>query len=311
MNYTLDSSITYNAWDNSIKPRIEIEPGSEILIEMADSSDGQVSPGMSVEEFTKIDFNLIHALTGPVAIKGAQTGDTLKIEILEYAHKGWAWQSINPEKCFLPDDFDRFYLQHWDLVGLETKSMPGVTLALHPFCGIIGLQRKENGIFKTRPPGNFGGNMDVKHLTAGSTLYLPVQVEGGLLCAGDAHAAQGDGEVSINGLEAPMDVKLRISISDTVRTPDPYIRTTPHLTPEAYAGTTYHGFISSGPDIMECARNAVRRAIDYLMKRISLSAEQAFLLCSAVLDLKMSQVVNVPNYTVTGYLPEAIFDEPI
>ena len=150
--------------------------------------------------------------------------------------------------------------------------------------------------------------MDVKHLTAGATLYLPSLVDGGMVCSGDCHAAQGDGEVSINGLEAPMDVKLRISVSDDVKADAPYLQTTPHLVPAAYAGTTYHAFISSGPDLMENGRNAVRRAIDYLMKRLGLSAEQAYVLCSAVLDLKISQVVNAPHFTVTGYLPEAIFD---
>lgn len=307
MHHHLDQSITYNRWDNSLAPRIEIESGDSILIEMADSSDSQVKPGMSVEAFKQIDFELIHALTGPVAIRDAKPGDTLKIEILEYAHKSWAWQSVNPERCFLPDDFADFYLHHWTLDGDFSESMPGIRLALHPFCGIIGLQRKESGAFRTRPPGAFGGNMDVKHLVAGSTLYLPVQVAGGLLCAGDAHAAQGDGEVSINGLEAPMDVKLRISISDTVSVTEPYIITTPDLTPPAYAGKPYHAFVSSGPDLKVNAQNAVRRAIDYIQKRTGLCAEQAFLVCSAVLDLKLSQVVNAPNFTVTGYLPEAIF----
>ena len=305
--HSLDKSITYNAWDNSIAPRIEIESGDSILIEMEDSSDGQVQPGQSLEDFVKINFDLIHALTGPVAIKGAQPGDTLKIEILEYIHKGWAWQSINPEKCFLPDDFDDFYLHHWKLEGDKTHSMPGIELALHPFCGILGVQRAESGAYRTRPPGPYGGNMDVKHLTAGSTLYLPVLVEGAQLCAGDAHAAQGDGEVSINGLEAPMDVKLRISIDQEVSVDAPYIYTTPELSPAAYAGSRYHAFVCSGPDLKQNAQDAVRRAIDYLMKRANLSAEQAFLVCSAVLDLKLSQVVNVPNLTVTGYLPEAIF----
>lgn len=307
MQHHLDNSITYNRWDNALKPRIEIESGDTILIEMADSSDSQVYPGMTVEAFKQINFDLIHSLTGPVAIKGARPGDTLKIEILEYSHKGWAWQSVNPERCFLPEDFSDFYLHHWTLDGDFSESMPGIRLALHPFCGIIGLQRSEPGEFRTRPPGAFGGNMDVKHLTAGSTLYLPVQVPGALLCAGDAHAAQGDGEVSINGLEAPMDVKLRISISDTVAVTEPYIITTPDLTPPAYAGKPYHAFVSSGPDLKLCAQNAVRRAIDYLQKRLGLSAEQAFLVCSAALDLKLSQVVNLPNYTVTGYLPEGLF----
>jgi len=185
--------------------------------------------------------------------------------------------------------------------------MPGIELALHPFAGIIGVQRSEPGAFRTRPPGPYGGNMDVKHLTAGSSLFLPVLVEGGMLCAGDAHAAQGDGEVSINVLEAPMDVTLRITISDTTSVKDPYLLTTPQLLPPAYACKPFHAFIASGPDLKENAQDAVRRAIDYLGKRAGLSPEQAFLVCSAALDLKLSQVVNQPNFTVTGYLPEAIF----
>ena len=304
----LDKSITFNAWDNSLEPRIEIQSGDKILIEMEDSSDGQVQPGLSLDDFRKINFDLIHALTGPVAVAGAEVGDTLKIEILEYAHRGWAWQSINPEKCFLPEDYDDFYLHHWVLNEENTQSMPGITLALDPFCGILGVQRAQKGSFRTRPPGNFGGNMDVKHLTAGSTLYLPVLVEGGKLCAGDAHAAQGDGEVSINGLEAPMDVTLRISIEKKISVQEPYLVTAPNLCPSAYMGSEYHAFISSGPDLKINAQGAVRRAIDYLMQRLDLSSEQAFLTCSAVLDLKLSQVVNAPNFTVTGYLPEAIFD---
>ena len=299
----LDKSITFNAWDNSLDPRIEIQSGDKILIEMEDSSDGQVLPGLLLDDFRKINFDLIHALTGPVYIAGAEVGDTLKIEILEYAHKGWAWQSINPEKCFLPEDYDDFYLHHWSLNEGNTQSMPGITLALHPFCGIIGVQRAQKGSFRTRPPGNFGGNMDVKHLTAGSTLYLPVLVNGGKLCAGDAHAAQGDGEVSINGLEAPMDVTLRVSIEKEFSVQEPYLITAPNLCPSAYIGSKYHAFVSSGPDLKINAQGAVRRAIDYLMQRLDLSSEQAFLTCSAVLDLKLSQVVNAPNFTVTGYLP--------
>ena len=304
----LDKSITFNAWDNSLDPRIEIQSGDKILIEMEDSSDGQVQPGLLLDDFRKINFDLIHALTGPVYIAGAEVGDTLKIEILEYAHKGWAWQSINPEKCFLPEDYDDFYLHHWALNEENTQSMPGITLALDPFCGILGVQRAQKGSFRTRPPGNFGGNMDVKHLTAGSTLYLPVLVDGGMLCAGDAHAAQGDGEVSINGLEAPMDVTLRISIERGFSVKEPYLVTSSNLCPSAYIGSKYHAFVSSGPDLKINAQGAVRRAIDYLMQRLDLSSEQAFLTCSAVLDLKLSQVVNAPNFTVTGYLPEAIFN---
>ncbi|MGF1531907.1 MAG: acetamidase/formamidase family protein [Puniceicoccaceae bacterium] len=307
MTLRLDRSTTLNAWDNSVPPRLTIAPGDVVEIEMADSSDGQVFPGMSVEQFTQIDFEKIHALTGPIAVEGAQAGDTLKIEILSYQHEGWAWQSVNPQRCFLPEDFHQFHLRHWELDHLTSTSMPGIRLALDPFCGIIGGQRAEPGSFRTRPPGSFGGNLDVRHLVEGSTLFLPVEFPGALLCAGDAHAAQGHGEVSINGLEAPMTVRLKISLSKDFQTTEPVVLTTNRLAPQPYLEQPWIGFISSGPDLLECARNAVRRAIDYLGKRVNLSPEDAFLVCSAALDLKLSQVVNLPNYTVTGYLPEAIF----
>jgi len=285
-DHYLDDSLLYHRWDNATPARLAMTSGETVTIKMADATGNQVTPGMSAEAFAKIDFEKIHSLHGPIALPCLKPGDTLRVEVLEYQHHGYAWTSIIPRKGLLDEDFERFYLHHWTLEDGLTRSMPGLALHLHPFCGVMGVQREEPGAFRTRPPGAFGGNMDVRHLTAGSTLFLPVQVEQGMLCCGDAHAAQGDGEVSINGMEAPMTVSLRLSKSDTVKVDAPYLQTTPDLLPPAYAGKPFHAFIESGPDLRACAQGAVRRAIDYLMQRLGHSAEQAYVTCSVVLDLR-------------------------
>ena len=166
-HHYLDRSTTYNRWNRDYAFRQTIESGDRITLEMKDASDAQVKPGMTAAEFAKIDTTRIHALTGPIEIVGAEPGDSLQIDILGYEHEGWAWTSIIPGLGLLKDDFKEHFLFHWKLEGEQTRSMPGVTLDLHPFCGIIGVQREEPGEFRTRPPGVWGGNMDVKHLSKG------------------------------------------------------------------------------------------------------------------------------------------------
>jgi acetamidase/formamidase len=308
MHHSLDRSRTCNRWNRDLPAVLKVAPGDTVSLEMKDSSDGQVSPGMSIVEFAAIDKTRIHALTGPVAVDGAVPGDALEIEILEFRHEGWAWTSIMPGLGALGDEFAEPFLHIWKLDGAKTRSIPGVTLDLHPFCGIIGVQRAEPGDFRTRAPGPFGGNMDVRHLGAGARLWLPVFAPGAGLCAGDAHAAQGDGEVSINGMEAPMTVTLRLHLRKGHRLSGPYAVVPPALVPPSYAAKPFHAFIESHEDPREAARAAVRRAIDFLGSRLGLSRELALVLCSVVLDLKISQMVNGPVATITAYLPEAIFD---
>ncbi|MDQ8187782.1 acetamidase/formamidase family protein [Pelagicoccus sp. SDUM812002] len=307
-NHFIDRSLTYNRWSRDYLERLRIESGDTIEIAMNDASDAQVHPDMTVEEYKAIDRLKIHALTGPIGIEGAKPGDQLKIEILEYEHEGWAWTSIVPGLGLLDYEFDEPYLHIWKLEGDQTHSMPGLTLDLNPFCGIIGVQREESGEFATRPPGPFGGNMDVKHLVAGSTLYLPVFVDGAGLCAGDCHAAQGDGEVCINGMEAPMTATFKVSLIKDKPLAGPYITTPGQLVSPRYAKKPFHAFVESDENPREACKRVVRRAMAYLMDRLGLSREQAYVTCSVVLDLKVSQLVNVPTTTITGYLPEAIFD---
>lgn len=307
-HFSLDRSQTYNAWNRAYPPRLSIESGDTVTIAMNDASDAQVHSKMNVSEYKEIDRSKIHALTGPVEVLGAEPGDQLKIDILEYQHEGWAWTSIVPGLGLLDEDFEEFFLQIWELDGDQTKSMPGLTLDLNPFCGIIGVQRAEEGEFATRPPGPFGGNMDVRHLVAGATLHLPVFVPGAGLCSGDCHAAQGDGEVCINGMEAPMSVTLKIELIKNKPLEGPYLLTPGQLVPARYQEKPYHAFVESDPDPREACRRVVRRTIAYLQERVGLTREQAYVTCSVVLDLKVSQLVNVPTTTITGYLPEAIFN---
>lgn len=308
MHHSLDRSRTVNRWNRDYPPVLTIAPGDTVSLAMKDASDGQVRPGMTPAEFAAIDRDRIHALTGPIAVEDAEPGDALEIEIVGFRHEGWAWTSVVPGMGVLGDEFAEPYLHLWKLEGGQTRSIPGVTLDLHPFCGIIGVQRAEHGEFRTRPPGVFGGNMDVRHLGAGSRLWLPVLASKAGLCAGDAHAAQGDGEVSINGMEAPMTVNLGIHLHKARGLEGPYAVTLPDLLPERYATKPFHVFIESHEDPRQAARVAVRRAVAFIVDRIGVRRELALILCSVVLDLKISQMVNGPIMTISAYLPEAIFD---
>lgn len=307
MQHTLDRTQVVNRWSTDYPPRLCIQPGDTVVVQTRDASDAQVHPGMNSEEFAGIDTTRIHALTGPIRVEGAAPGDRLVIRILDYRHKGWAWTSIIPGLGLLAEDFKNHFLHIWELEETVTRSMPGLVIPLAPFCGIIGVQPGTPGEMRTRPPGVYGGNMDVRHLVAGSTLHLPVLTEGAGLCLGDAHAAQGDGEVSINGMEAPMEVTIQVELEKNTAPEGPFIECPVPLDPPTIAQSGHHIFVESDPDPLEAARRVVRRAIDYLGQRLGLSPEQAYVTCSVTLRLKLSQVVNVPQVTVSGYLPEGIF----
>jgi len=308
-SHKLDDSILTHRWNNAHSPRLTISSGDTVTCRCADSSGYQVQPTWTAADFKRsFDPLKIHALTGPIAVDGAEPGDVLEIKIQAYAHRGWAWTSLIPGLGLLAEDFPDNHLFIWRLEETRTRSLPGVTLDLHPFAGIIGVQRAETGEFRTRVPGFFGGNMDVRHLTAGTTLYLPIFTPGGNLLVGDCHAAQGDGEVCINGMEAPMDVTLTLAVQKRRSLAGPYAVTPNPLLPPRYTTKPWHLFIESDENPREAAKRVVRRAIQFLVERLCLTPSLAYTLCSVVLDLRISQLVNVPTTTITGYLPEAIFD---
>lgn len=301
--HKLEARPTHSFWDNSLQPRLVIAPGDIVHMDCVDSSGGQVKPGMSVAEFLQIDRGMIHALTGPIFIEGADPGDVLEVQVLEVAHLGWAWTSVISGLGFLDERFTDPYLFHWTLEGDVTRSLEPAVVPLNPFCGVMGVAQAEAGRFRTRPPGAFGGNMDVKELRTGATLYLPVQVPGALFSAGDAHAAQGDGEVCINGMECPVRAAFRFNLHKELHLKGPMVEAPERV---AVADSGAWMVVESAEDALAAARAATSRMIDLLVSEWGFEPVQAYLLCSVAMDLKLSQVVNRPMTTVSASIAKHV-----
>ncbi len=302
--HTLAAEPTHSVWDRSLAPRLRIAPGDEVQIECTDSSGGQVGPRSTIQEFLAIDRTRIHALTGPIWIEGAEPGDVLEVDGLATRHCGWGWSSVLQGLGFLKD---RFHIPHfflWDLEGDVTRSLFPAVVPLRPFLGVMGVARAENGAFRTRPPGPFGGNLDVRELCAGSRLYLPVLNAGALFSCGDGHAAQGDGEVCINGIECPLDVTLRFRLHKQQPLEGPIVEASEKIAPDSTADAWV--VVESGTDVAETARAATGRMIDLLVSRWGFDDVQAYILCSVALKLRLSQVVNEPMFTVSAALSKQV-----
>jgi acetamidase/formamidase len=259
---------------------------------------------MTTEEYLGIDRTRIHALTGPIWVDGAEPGDVLQIDVLATRHSGWGWSSVVEGLGFLSDRFREPYLFHWQLEGESTGSLAPAQVPVRPFLGVMGVARAEDGSFRTRPPGPFGGNLDVRELCAGSRLYLPVYNHGALFSCGDGHAAQGDGEVCINGIECPLDATLRFQLHKRQPLAGPLVESSEHAAPDSSADSWV--VVETGIDLAETARAATGRMIDLLVSRWGFSDIHAYILCSVAMRLRLSQVVNEPVHTVSAALAKQI-----
>jgi acetamidase/formamidase len=302
--HILTAGPTHSRWNRRLPPRIAIAPGDTVHLECVDASGAQVRPGMSVAEYLGIDRGRIHALTGPIFVEGAEPGDVLQIDVLKVAHQGWGWTSVVTGLGFLKERFSEPYLFHWELSEDVTTSLAPAVVPLRPFCGVMGVAQAEDGEFRTRPPGNFGGNMDVRELCRGAKLYLPVLHPGALFSAGDAHAAQGDGEVCINGIECPADVTLRFHLHKSRPLAGPVIES--GETRERDAPGESWIVVESATDAVAAARAATSRLIDLLVARWDFGDVHAYLLCSVAMHLRLSQVVNEPMYTVSAAISKSV-----
>jgi acetamidase/formamidase len=302
--HTLSAEPTHSVWDRSLEPRLRIDPGDEVQIECVDASGGQVRPGMSTSDYLSIDRTRIHALTGPIWIDGAEPGDVIEVDVLATRHGGWGWSSVVEGLGFLKDRFREPYLFHWQLDGEFTRSLAPAVVPVRPFLGVMGVARDEDGAFRTRPPGSFGGNLDVRELCAGSRLYLQVFNAGALFSCGDGHAAQGDGEVCINGIECPLDVTLRFNLHKRQLLAGPLVEASVAAAPDSTADAWI--VVESGADMAAAARAATGRMIDLLASRWGLSDVHAYILCSVAMRLRLSQVVNEPVFTVSAALSKQI-----
>lgn len=306
----LDDSQPHAFWDNSLAPRVRIEPGDTVVFETLEASANQITPSSNSQAVADLDFSYIHPLTGPVYVEGAQPGDALQVEILSIEHKGWGWNAVIPGFGLLPDDFSEPYLHHYELAGDVCVFNDYIHIPYEPFCGVMGVAPEETGRLDTIPPRANGGNIDIRHLTPGSTAYFPVWVPGALFSCADCHSAQGDGEVNGTGIESPMTVTLRFDVVREANLPELRF-VTPADKKLTVADTGgYYVTTAHGPDLYVNAQNAIRYMLDYLETEYvayGLTREQAFCLCGAAVDLKISEIVDAPNWIVSAYLPLAIF----
>jgi acetamidase/formamidase len=299
----LSATPTHSRWNRALPPRLRITPGDTVQFECVDSSGAQVRPGMTLAEFLTIDRNRIHALTGPLFVEGAEPGDVLQVDVLEVVHKGWGWSSVIGGLGFLKERFPDPYFFLWQLEREIARSLAPAIVPLAPFCGVMGVAPAEDGEFRTRPPGIFGGNMDVRELCGGATLYLPVLNPGALFSAGDAHAAQGDGEVCINGIECSADVTLRFKLHKGQTLTGPLIESSPR---NRGAESDAWVVVESASDVIAAARAATSRMIDLVVAGWGFRDIHAYLLCSVTMHLRLSQVVNEPMFTVSAAIPKHV-----
>lgn len=310
--HRIDRGKVHYKWDNAQPPVVQIDAGDVVHCETDEVTDGQVKPGSAASALASIDFNRLYPLAGPIFVKGAEPGDTLQVDILSLKTLGWGWAGLIPGLGLLPEDFPNAYLRHFDLSnGKDTALRDDIHIPIAPFCGTMGVATDEPGKHDVLPPTKGGGNIDTRHLTAGSTLYLPVFVRGALFSAGDCHAAQGDGEVCVTGIESPMQFSLRFNVikGGGMKGWRYHFRTPPGSPQPRSDARGYYATTALGPDLMTDAKNAVRELIAWLGRERALSAEDAYILCSLAADLKISQIVDQPNWGVSAYFPLSVLRE--
>src|SRR5713101_6274132 len=348
----------HNRFHPDIPPIVSVEEGEEVVLATRDGVDGQLGPSTTETDMAAMDAGAIHPLTGPVFVKGAQPGDVLEVEFLEITPQPFAFTAIVPGLGFLRDVFTTPFLVHWQIRdGWATSpKLPGVRIPGAPFMGVTGVApspaqmrawtKRENDLLargglvfppdaagavpsrgpaateglRTVPPRENGGNFDVKQLTKGSKLLLPVAVDGALFSTGDGHFAQGDGEVCVTAVEmgATCVVRFRLHRGEAerrnIRWPrfqrDDYFIDPRWAAPQRFIATmgmpVDEKGVNQGENLNTACRSALLNMIALLQDR-GFTREQAYVICSVAVDLRISNVVDVPNYVVSALLPEDIF----
>ena len=295
-------------WDNSLDPVLTVAPGATLEVEILDASGGQIPPGATLDHVKALDFGKVNPVTGPVYVDGAEPGDALQITLLDFRPSGFGWTANIPGFGLLADHFPDPALHVWQYQPDTLAPAlfgPGGRVPLKPFAGTIGLALAEPGEHSVVPPRRVGGNMDIRDMSAGTELVLPVEVPGALFSIGDTHAAQGDGEVCGTAIESPMTVTVKLDLLKGRAPKNPQFTT--------YGPVSRHkdadGFWVStgiGPDLFEGARAAVAEMIEELVRRTGMSAVDAYMLCSVCADLRISEIVDQPNWVVSLYFPRSV-----
>ncbi len=300
IDHTLTKDQTHNKFSSTIPPILRVSSGMVIEAFTEDASDEQFHLNSEMEALDALDFEPIHPLTGPVYVENAVPGDVLKVTLLDIDLGSWGWNAIIPGFGFLADSLDVKYLRTYalskDMEHLQFNE--NITIPLKPFPGVMGVAPATTEMLSTIPPRANGGNMDDPNMVAGTSIYFPVFVEGGLFSIGDGHAAQGLGEVCGTAIEAPLRIVYKIELlkGKTIQEPQ-------YETKDYYATT---GF---APTIDDAAKKATLYMVQYLQKEHGLSVAEAYALCSLAGDLQIAEVVDLPNMLVTMHMSKAILNK--
>jgi acetamidase/formamidase len=304
-HHVADPARIHHVWDLDLEPALTIQSGDSVDFTIPEISRDQIRLGASYAE-TNFDFDTIYSLNGPVHVEDAQLGDVLQIDILKLVPGAWGWTAILPGMGLLADHFPNGYVRTYELTGREAIDFaPGIKVPITPFLGVMGTHPGTAGRQLPFPPHAGGGNMDNRHLTLGTTVYLPVLAEGGQFSCGDAHAAQGDGEVCVSAVETYMDVTLRFTLlKDAPATPAFSVPAGSVSTKDSQG---YFATMGIDADLMAGAQIAVRSMVERLSKDYSLSAEDAYVLCSIAGDLRIHEIVDAGVWNVGFTMPNSIF----
>jgi len=309
-NHTIHKQHGHFGWDNSFSPCLTVKPGETVAFECRDASAGQFTRDTVAADVPKLDLGKVNPVTGPILIDGAMPGDAIKVTVLSFTPSGIGWTANIPGFGLLADQFPEPVIHHWkyDPTGAAPAMFgPGGRVPLRAMAGTIGLAPAEPGHHSIVPPRRVGGNMDVRDIAEGAELYLPVEVKGGLFSVGDMHATQGDGEVCGTAIETAMDIALKLELMKGANLKFPRF-TTPGPVSRHFDAKGYEVTTGIGPDLMTGARDAVSGMVDLLSRRHGMKPVEAYMLCSVCADLRISSIVDQPNWVVSMYFPRVVFE---
>lgn len=293
-------------WTPAHEPVLEVADGDVLTFDAIECAAGQLDGFRNGQPVPHLDYDLLYPLVGPVLVAGAEPGDAVELEVVEYRSGSWGWTSVLPDFGLLADDFPDLHVHRWEL-GDGVADFKGIaTIPLRPFLGVMGATPDTAEPLSPFPPGHFGGNIDTRDITHGASVLLPVQVPGARIMVGDPHAAQGDGEVCGAAIEASLSGALRVRLHKGLALPAPQFRTSGPLR-AGIDDAGYYATMGVAPDLMTASQDAVRAMIDHLGRTYGLDPLDAYVLCSVIVDLKISEVVDQPNWVVSAYLPNSVF----
>ncbi|MGB5357989.1 MAG: acetamidase/formamidase family protein, partial [Eudoraea sp.] len=240
----------------------------------------------------------VHTITGPIYVEGAEVGDVLAVELLDLEPGDWGWTLMEPEFGFLAGEHESAMIKTYklDKENNLVHFSDNISIPMRPFPGVMGVAPNTEEMLVTFPPRANGGNMDDPNMVKGVTVYFPVFVKGALFSIGDTHAVQGLGEVVGTAVECDMRIRFRLSVLKDKKIEEPQ-----------YESKDYYATTGFGTTIDEAAMKATRYMVEHISTNYNMSWEEAYMLCSLIGDLKIAEVVDLPNMLVTMHIPKSVF----